>query len=570
MSTADEQLVDLDRRHDEEPEAVGDALARFDGSALSAGQLGTYAFLLNHVLGEKLGRWPQALAQLLQVTQATAGESPGLPLLRHLAVAARYAGNAEAAQSAVQRLGQAANVGTSIASTLVELAQLNFASDPRQAQGALPTLARSAAALAPSALDAGFAGSFNNVTNALYYATRAEQLTPALSEALVQGAQAAVLFWRRAGGWMQHERAEYLQAKIALRVGDPLAAIAAAEHGLAVVAANGDDPVEQAFLLQLLAAGVERAGQAERAAALRAQVAALATTLEAGVQETLAQDAAELHNPVASLRVAFIGGGNMASALLKGLLRTGAQSAHLQVVEPFEPQRLSLQQSLGVTALAAPEKTLAQAELVVLAVKPQQLKEACAQLRPHLGAKALIISVAAGIGADDIARWLGTQAIVRTMPNTPALIAQGVTGMAALPAVTAPQRAKAEALMRSVGAVVWFDDETQLDAVTAVSGSGPAYVFYFIEALQQAGNELGFTPEQARALALATFTGAAQLAAASDEPPGVLRERVTSKGGTTAAALAVLGEARVDAAIVRAVLAAAARAREMAAEFGKD
>jgi pyrroline-5-carboxylate reductase len=259
----------------------------------------------------------------------------------------------------------------------------------------------------------------------------------------------------------------------------------------------------------------------------------------------------------------------MASALLKGLLRAGAQPAHLTVVEPLAAQRAALQRELGVQLLSEPDGALRAAQLVVLAVKPQQLRAACAQLQPQLDPSAVVVSVAAGIRATDVARWLGTQVVVRTMPNTPALIGQGITGMAALPAVAATQRAQAEALLRTAGPVVWFDDEAQLDVVTAVSGSGPAYVFYFIEALMQAGADLGFTPAQARALAIATFTGAAQLAAQSDEPPGVLRERVTSKGGTTAAALAVLGEAQVNATIVRAVRAAEARARQMADEFGR-
>jgi pyrroline-5-carboxylate reductase len=315
---------------------------------------------------------------------------------------------------------------------------------------------------------------------------------------------------------------------------------------------------------------VERVGQAQRTQALRTEIARLAATLDADLRDALAQDAGELHNPIASLRVAFIGGGNMATALLKGLLRAGAQAPHLAVVEPVEAQRSMLARDLGVQALPAPDATLQAARVIVLAVKPQSLRAACAQLQPHLSTDAVVVSVAAGIRASDIARWLGTQAVVRTMPNTPALIAQGVTGMAALPGVAPAQRALAESLLASAGPVVWFDDEAQLDAVTAVSGSGPAYVFYFIEALMQAGAALGFTPAQARTLAIATFTGAAQLAAQSDEPPGVLRERVTSKGGTTAAALAVLGEAQVDAAIVRAVHAAEARARAMAAEFGRD
>jgi pyrroline-5-carboxylate reductase len=564
--TADERLADLDRRHDDEPESVARALETFDPAGLSAASLDTYAFLLNHVLGEKLGRWDTAHARLAQVVTP---DVTAIGLLRHLAVAARACGDAAAADAALEQLARAAQVDRSIAATLAELGELNFATDRRVAIPVLPALARRAAACAPSPLDRALAATLNNVTNGLYYATRDAQLTPALAEALVQGAEAALLHWRRAGTWLQQARAEYLRAKMALRVGDAVAAIAAAEHGLALVRANGDDPAEATFLLQLLAAAVERVGQAQRAQALRAEIARLAATLDADLRDALAQDAGELHNPIASLRVAFIGGGNMATALLKGLLRAGAQAPHLAVVEPVKTQRSMLARDLGVQTLPAPDATLQAARVIVLAVKPQSLHAACAQLQPYLSTDAVIVSVAAGIRASDIARWLGTQAVVRTMPNTPALIAQGVTGMAALPGVTPAQRALAESLLASAGPVVWFDDEAQLDAVTAVSGSGPAYVFYFIEALMQAGAALGFTPAQARTLAIATFTGAAQLAAQSDEPPGVLRERVTSKGGTTAAALAVLGEAQVDAAIVRAVHAAEARARAMAAEFGR-
>ena len=181
----------------------------------------------------------------------------------------------------------------------------------------------------------------------------------------------------------------------------------------------------------------------------------------------------------------------------------------------------------------------------------------------------VVLSIAAGIRARDIALWLGTQAIVRAMPNTPALIAQGVTGLAALPAVSAEQRSVAERILAAVGSVVWFDDESALDTVTAISASGPAYVFYFIEALIAAGRAEGLTDQQARDLATGLFVGAAHLAAQSPEPIAVLRERVTSKGGTTAAGLASLAADRVDAAIARAVHAAKVRAQELGDEFGR-
>jgi pyrroline-5-carboxylate reductase len=204
-------------------------------------------------------------------------------------------------------------------------------------------------------------------------------------------------------------------------------------------------------------------------------------------------------------------------------------------------------------------------------VKPQIAKDVAVSLAPHLNASQLVISIVAGIRADDLSRWLGGHArIVRTMPNTPALIGMGVTGLVALGGVDEAGRELASQVLGAVGQTVWFDDETKIDAVTAISGSGPAYVFYFIEALQEAARQLGMDEEQGRALAVATFTGAAQLAAQSGEPASVLRERVTSKGGTTAAALAAFDAQGVKAAIVRGALAADARAKEMGVEFGKQ
>jgi len=196
------------------------------------------------------------------------------------------------------------------------------------------------------------------------------------------------------------------------------------------------------------------------------------------------------------------------------------------------------------------------------------MKGVCAGLAPYLG-RQLVLSIAAGIRAGDLARWLGTPIIVRAMPNTPALIGEGVSGLAALPAVSAVQRELAEKILRAAGSVVWMDREEDLDAVTAVSGSGPAYVFYFIEALIAAAQAEGLSAAQARALAIGTFAGAAQLAARSEDPVDVLRERVTSKGGTTAAALARLDAGKVQAAIATAVRAARLRAVELGDEFGR-
>lgn len=270
------------------------------------------------------------------------------------------------------------------------------------------------------------------------------------------------------------------------------------------------------------------------------------------------------------MKIAFIGGGNMAAALLGGLAGKLTAGVNIHVVDIDGPARERLRCQFGVTSAPQIDAAVADRDVVVLAVKPQQMREVAAALRPQLRGQ-LVLSIAAGIRAADLSRWLGGHgAIVRTMPNTPALIGKGVTGMAALDGVSEAQRAAAEAIMRAVGATVWLDDESLLDPVTAVSGSGPAYVFYFIEAMQQAAREMGLSEQQGNALAIATFTGAAQLAAQSDEPVSLLRERVTSKGGTTHAALASMEQSGVKEAIVRAMKAACARGREMGDEFGKD
>jgi pyrroline-5-carboxylate reductase len=206
----------------------------------------------------------------------------------------------------------------------------------------------------------------------------------------------------------------------------------------------------------------------------------------------------------------------------------------------------------------------------VLAVKPQQLREAAQALRPLLG-RQLVITIAAGVRIRDLSRWLGGYPrIVRVMPNTPALAGAGISGLYAGGAVSAAGRAAAQRILGAVGATLWVGAEDDLDAVTAVSGSGPAYVYYFIEALERAARELGLAASAARRLALETFSGALRLAAHSGEPPATLRDRVTSKGGTTERALASMEAERVQDAIVRAVKAAAARSRELGDELGTD
>ena len=266
-------------------------------------------------------------------------------------------------------------------------------------------------------------------------------------------------------------------------------------------------------------------------------------------------------------RIAFIGGGNMASAIIGGLIRQGLPAAQVMVVEPFEATRALLNSQHGVQAHPAPGPFLADADLIVWAVKPQSFREAAAPVAPLAG-RALQLSVMAGIRAADIAAASGSARIVRCMPNTPALVGRGMTGL--FDASGAPaDRQLAETVIRTTGDVLWVEREELLDAVTALSGSGPAYVFYFLEAMQQAGAELGLTATQARRLAVGTFAGGTQLAADSPEPLATLRERVTSKGGTTYAALTAMEQAGVKAAFVKAMHAACVRAAELGDEFGR-
>lgn len=260
--------------------------------------------------------------------------------------------------------------------------------------------------------------------------------------------------------------------------------------------------------------------------------------------------------------IVFVGGGNMASALLGGLLRSGHAAADVAVIEPLAEQRERLAQQFGITTLAAPAATLAGATLFVWAVKPQAFAEAALPLA-SMSRDALHLSVMAGIGCAAIARATGAARIVRSMPNTPALIGRGIAGLYATPTVSADERARIEALLAPTGETLWLQREADLDAVTALSGSGPAYVFFFLEAMLQAAQDMGLDAAQGRALALATFAGATELAARSDEPISLLRERVTSKGGTTYAALTSMQADGVQGAIVKAIRAAQQRAQEL-------
>jgi pyrroline-5-carboxylate reductase len=270
-----------------------------------------------------------------------------------------------------------------------------------------------------------------------------------------------------------------------------------------------------------------------------------------------------------SPRIMFVGAGNMASALIGGLIARGTAPASLQAIDPSASQREALGARFGIATHAASGDPVGQADVIVMAVKPQQMHEAVEALAPQIDTQ-LIISVAAGVRATDLSRWLGGYSrIVRTMPNTPALIGLGATGLAMLAGGTDADRKLAESIMQAVGQTVWVDDESQLDAVTALSGSGPAYVFRFIESMIAAGTGLGLSPEQSRQLALQTVSGAAQLACASSEPVALLRERVTSKGGTTAAALSVFEARGLDAVVAQAMGAARDRSAELGDEFGR-
>ena len=271
------------------------------------------------------------------------------------------------------------------------------------------------------------------------------------------------------------------------------------------------------------------------------------------------------------MRVAFIGGGNMASAIIGGLVARGFKRSDVLVVEPDANARTRLLSAYGVKAIEGPGQALAEADVVVMAVKPQQMREAASAIEPFL-AQPLVMTIAAGIRLADLSRWLGGRdRLVRAMPNTPALVHAGITGLFALPSVSAQDRQAAQELLSAVGATLWFEHEGDLDVVVAVSGSGPAYVFYAIEALEAAAAELGLEPGASRSLALWTFVGAAKLAIErASESPAELRAQVTSKGGTTQAALEVLEGAEVKARFIEAVKAACERSREMGAAYGKD
>jgi pyrroline-5-carboxylate reductase len=269
------------------------------------------------------------------------------------------------------------------------------------------------------------------------------------------------------------------------------------------------------------------------------------------------------------MKIGFIGGGNMAGAMIGGMLKQGYTAADIFVLEPDADRRNQLTGAFGIRTETHPCEVLS-SDLLILAVKPQVLRSVLITL-PKLSEQTCVLSIAAGIRAGDIARWLqGHAAVVRAMPNTPALVGAGITGLFALPGVSAEQKEAAEQALNAIGQVVWVADEAMIDAVTAISGSGPAYVFLFIEALEAAALDLGFDAEAARLLALHTGHGSATLAVQDGSDPAVLRARVTSKGGTTERGLAALEEHGLRQAVLAAARAAAARAKELGDQLGGE
>lgn len=268
--------------------------------------------------------------------------------------------------------------------------------------------------------------------------------------------------------------------------------------------------------------------------------------------------------------IAFIGGGNMATSLIGGLLARGSAASGIIVADPDAGQRERLERTFGVRTVRDAISAVPDAGTIVLAVKPQQMAEVSRAISAQVQAsRALVISIAAGIRLGDMARWLGPGVpLIRTMPNRPALIGAGVTALYAGPDVNAESRQAAAAILEACGPSVWVQEEALLDAVTAISGSGPAYFFLLIECLEAAGIELGLDPATARTLAVQTARGSGLMAAAASEPPAELRAQVTSKGGTTAAALEVLEAAGVRGIFAAAVTAGARRSTALAAEFG--
>ena len=287
-------------------------------------------------------------------------------------------------------------------------------------------------------------------------------------------------------------------------------------------------------------------------------------------------DVKNLQNP-SNVHITFIGGGNMGRALISGLLANGFAPHQISVLEANATTALKLHEDFGIQSIAAVGQIaldFSKDNVVVMAIKPQDFHVVAKGLAPKLKhARApgpLVLSIAAGIRLKDMSRWLDHARCVRAMPNTPALIGKGITGLCADATVNASDRALVETICNAVGQAVWVSEEKLMDAVTAVSGSGPAYVFAFLEAMQSAGEKLGLDTQTARQLAYATLAGSTQLAHNSEEPAGILRERVTSKGGTTAAALEVMKQHGWHEILEKAIEAANQRGQTMGDELGQN
>ena len=268
--------------------------------------------------------------------------------------------------------------------------------------------------------------------------------------------------------------------------------------------------------------------------------------------------------------IGFVGGGNMATSLIGGLVANGTPPGSIRVSDPDTARLDALVERFGVQAGADNAEVAARCATVVLAVKPQIMGPVVRELAPTLGEHApLLVSIAAGVREADINRWSGgDMAIVRTMPNTPALVGCGATALCANAKVDAGQRERADAILKAVGITIWVDDEAQLDAVTALSGSGPAYYFLLMEIMQATGEAMGLDAEAARRLTLQTALGAARIANESDEPPAVLRERVTSPGGTTERALVTMREGGIDKVVGDGIRGARQRSIELGDALG--
>ena len=268
-------------------------------------------------------------------------------------------------------------------------------------------------------------------------------------------------------------------------------------------------------------------------------------------------------------RIAFIGAGNMAASLIGGLRAQGVDATQIRASDPGADTRARVHAEHGIQTFEHNADAVEGADVVVIAVKPQAMKAVCEALKPALKPEQLVVSIAAGITCASMAHWLGAQPLVRCMPNTPALLRQGVSGLYATEQVTPAQRAEAEQLLSAVGIALWVDSEAQLDAVTAVSGSGPAYFFLLIEAMTAAGEKLGLSRETASRLTLQTALGAAHMAVNSDVDAAELRRRVTSPNGTTEAAIKSFQAGGFEALVEHALGAAAHRSAEMAEQLGK-